>query len=159
MNTLYAVCLSVALACVALMGLGRADATCKPVNGHVISQVTTVLPDGTSCPSPLGLCTVGRLIGGLRGDFYYVAQQLVDNPVSTEVELVLGTIVLTTTQGTLTIQDATLASFAPDGSGAALMTIVQGTDALAGASGRLRSFGIFQQGCVDCDYRGEVCVP
>lgn len=99
------------------------------------------------------------MIGGLHGNFFYVAQQLVNNPVLPDVPLVLGTITLTTTQGVLTIQDSTLASFAPDGSGAGLLTIMQGTGALTGASGRLRTFGVFQQGCVDCDYRGEVCVP
>ena len=118
-----------------------------------------VLPDGSPCPSPIGFCTVGRLNGGIQGDFFYVAEQLIDNPDSMDVEFVVGTIELETSKGNLTMQDASVVSFAPDGSGASVSSITQGTGELTGASGRLRAIGILINGCVDCDYRGELCVP
>ncbi len=119
------------------------------------------LPNGDECPSPLGLCTVGKFIGGIQGNFVFVAEALVPNPdiLNPFVQFTTGVITLETKDGTLTLRDASSVSFEPDGLFASLQTIAGGTGELAGASGRLRAYGVFKGGCVDCDYRGEICTP
>ena len=52
-----------------IMGVGHAQSTCKPVNGHIVSELLT----GPACTSPVGLCTSGRFIGGINGAFVFIA--------------------------------------------------------------------------------------
>jgi hypothetical protein len=154
------------LVVVAAVSLGstavNADATCKTVNGHITSEVVEAFPNGDECP-PLGdlpgLCTVGKFIGGIKGDFRFYATAIIPNPDSAEVVSSTGKIELETKDGTLMLDDASAVSFGADG----LFASVQSVDPeesdgdFSGATGRLRAYGVFQGGCVDCDYRGEIC--
>jgi hypothetical protein len=72
-----------------------------------------------------------------------------------------GNLVLRTKGGTLVFKDAGAFDAIPGSRGdfASVLTVVEGTDALAGATGRLRDEGVFVNGCVDCTYRGEICRP
>ena len=135
--------------------LDQAQAACKSVNGHLTSQVVL----GPACLSPIGFCTEGSFNGGIKGDFFYEALQFIPNPDSTGANFITGVIVLTTADGILIIDDATVASSGADGFGASVLTITEGTDDLVGATGRLRSIGVFIDGCIDCDYKGEFCTP
>ena len=56
------------------VAISSAQAQCKSVNGHITSELVEVFSNGTQCPSPIGLCTEGRFIGGLKGEFTFVAQ-------------------------------------------------------------------------------------
>ncbi len=132
---------------------------CKTVNGHISSEVVETLPNGDPCPSPLGICTVGRFIGGIQGEFYFVAEDFVANPDTDNplVQFTTGLIELETDGGGLTLRDASAVSFDADGLFGSVQTIIDGTGDFAGASGRLRAYGVFMNGCVSCDYRGEIC--
>jgi hypothetical protein len=62
--------------------------------------------------------------------------------------------------GSLVLEDTSTFSLSPDGSVAGLDT-PDGTESTGdcfGATGRLRYMGIFEGGCVDCRYDGEICV-
>ncbi len=161
MKIIKSLLLSLVFGLVLAVSVGSAETKCKTVNGHIKSQVVTELPNGDACPSPLGLCTVGKFFGGIQGDFVFVAEDLVFNPDvdNPQVQFTTGVITLETKDGGLTLRDASSVSFGPDGLFASVQTIAGGTGDLEGASGRLRAYGVFQGGCVDCDYRGEVCTP
>ena len=71
-KTVLLVTSAVLLTAVALpltIGIGHAQSKCKPVNGHIVSELLT----GPECTSPVGLCTSGRFIGGINGDFVFIA--------------------------------------------------------------------------------------
>lgn len=125
---------------------------CKPVNGNLRSEGFT---DG--CASPIGLCTRGRLTGGVQGDFVFVAQSL--SPSDTPgVFFYTGEINVAGNDATLTCRDAGAYSFV-NGSVVDLCTIAGGTGKLAGASGDIKIFGIFANNVGDSDYRGTICTP
>lgn len=145
----------------------RGDA-CKPVDGRLVSQVVPIgqpLSDGSLCAAAPGLfCTTGRFTGGLSGTFDFTATTFdpLANPdfALTGTGFFTGQLVLHTNHGVLIFKDA--GAIAVDGdvlTFASVLTIIEGTDALTGATGRIRDEGIFINGCVDCRYRGEVCSP
>ena len=142
------------------IGMGSAGAECKSVNGNISSRVVTQFSNGEPCLSPVGICTEGRFIGGLKGDFTFTANTLVPTP-EPSVAFTTGDINLLTDCGTLVLRDASAFSLEADGQYAGLDTVDQtaSTGGCAGASGRIRAFGIFIGGCVACDYRGEICFP
>jgi hypothetical protein len=123
------------------------------------------LSDGSLCAAAPGLfCTTGRFTGGLSGTFDFTATTFdaLANPDSalTGTAFFTGELVLQTNRGVLVFKDA--GAVAVDGEVlrfASVLTIIGGTDALTGATGRIRDEGIFINGCVDCRYRGEVCSP
>ena len=64
--------LLLASAIVSLDGNGTAMAgECKSVKGRVVSQLLTA-----GCASPVGLCTIGRFSGDVRGEFVFTATSL-----------------------------------------------------------------------------------
>lgn len=144
---------------VATVSIGSANNSCKTVNGHISSQLLSVA-DG--CESPLGLCTIGRYRGGIQGDFKFVALSASD-PIpdtgSPPVVFTEGIITLDTEKyGKLTIKDASAFELNPaDALFGGVQTIIP--EESDDVSGRLRAYGVFQLGCVDCDYRGEICTP
>ena len=140
---------------------GSAQASCKSVNGHITSHVVEELPNGEDCPSPIDLCTVGKFIGGIKGNFVFVAEDIVENPDTENplVQFTTGVVELNTKRGDLTLRDASAVSFDTDGLFGGVETIVAGTGDLAGTTGRIRIYGVFIEGCVTCDYRGEICTP
>jgi hypothetical protein len=61
-----------------IMGVGHAQSKCKPVNGHIVSELLT----GPACTSPVDLCTSGRFIGGINGAFVFIATSLTEHAQS-----------------------------------------------------------------------------
>lgn len=152
--------MSLAAELIACLSVGIAQAECKFVNGHISSEVVSTFSNGDLCSSPIGLCTEGRFIGGLKGDFRFIAQTLVLTSTP-GVAFTTGDIILTTDDGTLVFEDTSAFSLEPDGQFGGLETVVEGasTGDYAGATGRIRPSGVFMEGCVACDYRGEICTP
>jgi hypothetical protein len=147
---------------------GKED-RCDLVNGTLTSILVPIgqpLSDGTVCAAAPGLfCTSGVATGGLKGLFDFTANTFdpLANPDfgQTGVGFFTGNLVLRTKGGTLVFKDAGAFDAIPGSRGdfASVLTVVEGTDALAGATGRLRDEGVFVNGCVDCTYRGEICRP
>jgi len=143
---------------------------CRPVNGRIVSQAVPIgqlLSDGSLCAAPAGLfCTSGKFTGGLEGTFDFTPTT-VDAPGNpdfplTGIAFFTGELILQTNDGGLVFKDAGALDVAIAGDGgsfASMLTIIEGTGALTGATGRIRDEGIFINGCVDCRHRGEVCLP
>ena len=152
---------AVLLTTVALLltiGIGHAQSKCKPVNGHIVSEQLT----GPECTSPVDLCTSGRFIGGINGDFVFIATSLTshqDTPVTGVVHYT-GDITISTRHGDIFDKDAGAFNAIPDSTGevGSVSTITGGTGRYAGASGRIRIAGTFtpEEGG-DNDYQGELC--
>ena len=157
----------------ALPASGLAD--CKTVKGRVMSSVVFEYSDGTPCPSPL--CTEGRFTGRLKGHIRYFATAaapfnalLQPTPaVPNNVDASTGIITLTPKRfckGALIFADTSAFSYDSnpvvsgkfEGIVSAIETVVAGTGGCAGATGRLRLQGVFDNGCVDCRYVGEICL-
>lgn len=147
-----------------------AGGACKPVNGWIVSRAVPIgqpLSDGSPCAAPPGLfCTNGKFTGRLRGtfDFTPTTVDTSGNPdfALTGIAFFTGELILQTNHGGLVFKDAGALDVAIAGDGgsfASVLTIIEGTGALTGATGRIRDEGIFINGCVDCRYRGEVCFP
>ncbi len=151
-------------------------ADCKSVKGRVISDVVLQYSDGSTCLSPL--CTEGRFTGQLKGQIRYFATAAAPYndllmpmvPVPPNVAASTGIITLSPhhyCSGELVFADTSAFSYDSDpsvsgkfeGIVSAIETIVSGTGTCAGATGRLRLQGVFDNGCVDCKYVGEVCLP
>jgi hypothetical protein len=147
------IALALALAAAAAIGAGAyASSTTQDVHGHLVSHALT-----SGCASPVGLCTAGRLEGVVNGDFVFTADKL--EPSDTPgVFFYTGHIVVDTSRGQLTCQDAGAYSFAdPTGPVVDLCTIVGGTEDWAATSGTLRIHGVFTSaGGGDSRYEGTV---
>ena len=140
------------------MGIGHAQPTCKPVKGHIISAQLT----GPACTSPVDLCTSGRFIGGINGDFVFIAVSLTphhDTPVTGVVHYT-GDMTISTRQGVIFDKDAGAFNAATGSTGdvGSVSTITGGTGRYAGASGHMHIAGTFtaEEGG-DSDYQGLLC--
>ena len=141
---------------------------CIPVSGKLHSQTVAIgqpLSDGMPCAAiPGTFCTTGRVTGRLNGTFDFTATSfdLIANPDAalTGIAYFTGELILRTSHGDLFFRDAGAlnAIAGGDGSFASVLTIIEGTGVYSGATGRIRDEGIFINGCVDCQYRGEVCL-
>ena len=150
-----------------MFSTGSALAECERVKGRIISSQVTVFSDGELCPSPLGLCTEGRFSGDLKGRFKFIASTLtlystLDPTTTPDVAAVTGVNNLQPRKlcnGTLVLTDTSAFSVSPDGFVGGLETIdgIASSGDCKGVSGRIRIEGVFQEGCVDCTYKGEVC--
>ncbi len=159
---------------IALPESGLAD--CKSVKGRVQSSVVFEYSDGTPCPSPL--CTEGRFTGKLKGHIRYFATAAApydillepEPPVPGNVDASTGIITLTPKrfcEGAIIFADTSAFSYDSnpmvsgkfEGIVSAIETVVAGVGGCAGASGRIRLQGVFDNGCVDCRYVGEICLP
>lgn len=155
----------VALATLAIGAPALAD--CEAVKGRVVSTLVAVYSDGTPCPSPLGLCTEGRFTGDLAGKIRFSASSLtpyaVLDPTSPpDTAATTGVIALETDEiceGRIVFDDTAAFSLSADGFVVALDTVnpIESEGSCAGATGRIRISGVFQNGCVDCKYVGEIC--
>lgn len=150
----------------ATVSVAVAQEDCKQVKGRITSQLVSEFSNHEPCPSPIGLCTEGRFTGRLKGKFTFVASTLtpyaeLDPTAPPDVAATTGVIRLRTRLcgGTLVLRDTSTFSLSPEGSFAGLDTAdgMHSTGGCSGASGRLRLAGIFQAGCVDCKYEGEIC--
>jgi hypothetical protein len=161
-----AIVLSVALALLALSSpLGRSLASaaeCKAVRGHQ----EEVQVAGPECASPVGLCTIARLFGALKGDARFSATTIsssIDTPL-TGVVFVTGDTVLEGAalggrQGTLLIKNAAAFRTTDDGDLSDTQVILGGSGDFVGATGSLRISGTFVAGSGSASYEGTVCVP
>ncbi len=150
-----------------IFATGLAHATCKSVDGRIVSQLVSMFSDGTPCPSLLGLCTEGRFTGDLKGRFTFVANALApytdfDPTAPPDVAATTGVVELRPRKfcrGKLVLSDTSSFSLSSDGSVGGIETVDGGASSggCKGVSGRIRIEGIFQEGCVDCSYAGEIC--
>ncbi len=146
-----------------------ADSDCRTVKGRITSELVSTFSNGDPCESNLGLCTEGRFRGDLKGKFTFVANTLTPfialdssaTPGLDNVAATTGTITLNTKfcDGTIVIQDGASFSLTEDGFYASVGVIasMHATGGCMYATGILRQQGVFQGGCVDCKYIGEVC--
>ena len=128
------------LALLTLASNARADDKgCKveEVSGTLAS--TQVV--GAACPSPIGLCTSGKLTGDLAGDFFYTALSVIflSDGVTAIFE---GTIVVTTRRGTITEHDHTIANV-QTGALVDVIPLLGGTKHWKGVTGTLDLTGTF----------------
>lgn len=159
--------LIITIAVLGIVPASHAQSECRTVKGRITSELVEVFSNGEACPSPLGLCTEGRFRGDLKGRFTFVANSLtpftaLDHTAPLELEnlaATTGTITLKTKfcDGTLVINDGASFSLGPDGFYASVGIITQASGGCIDAVGLLRQQGVFQAGCVDCKYVGEVC--
>ena len=119
-------------------GYALASADEQQAHGHLVSQLLT----GPGCTSPIGLCTAGRLDGTINGDFVFSATRL--EPSDTAgVLFYTGHIVVETSTGQVTCQDAGAFQASAPGGVVDLCTITGGTGDWAGVTGHIRIHGTF----------------
>jgi hypothetical protein len=139
-----------------------AGSECKRVQGHLEES----LVEQSDCTSPVDLCTIALMFGGLKGEAHFTASNIIgsaDTP-TTGVVFVIGdtTVVdarLGGMRGTLSIKNAAAFRTTGDGDLVDVQTITGGTGDFAGATGSLRINGNF----VDpvggtSSYEGMVCI-
>lgn len=137
-------------------GQGARAASDRPVQGTIVSRQVT-----TGCLSPVALCTTGEFRGALSGTFDFTATSLVPSSDTPETGVVFytGNIQLHTRDGDVAIRDAGAFNTGTGGDVASVSAIVSGTGAMSGASGFIRIAGVFQAGCVGCEYSGTLRLP
>lgn len=142
---------------------------CIAVKGRVTSETVTVFSNGIDCPSPVGICTEGRLTGRLKGRFRFVAGSLEPfNNGGATPDVFATTGVLTSKsklcRGTAVFNDTSaFATSSVAGDTNLDFASIQTLDGnlssgrCNGATGRIRIQGLFDNGCVDCKYEGRIC--
>jgi hypothetical protein len=141
--------------------VARAEPQCKPVVGSFEAQIS---PEG--CTSPVGLCTAGRVWGGLQGTYHFTMTSLMPNAEAAEVPTILfftGRSIVTLNSGDQVFGiDTGAIDLSPAGGGfASLITFKGGTGAAASASGQIRLRGELDpiEGTTSGDYIGTICTP
>jgi len=141
---------------------GAQGGTCKRLEGFL----EETLVSGPACTSAVGLCTVAKMFGHLKGEAKFTATAFIptsDTP-ATGVVFVTGDTTIVDAKfedrrGTLTVKNAaafnTISGDLVDN-----QTIIAGTDGFAGATGSLRISGTFladEGGTSKID--GTLCLP
>lgn len=137
-------------------GAAWAEPSCRAIHG----SVSLGLAAGP-CNSIVGLCATGELRGVLRGNSQFIGTSLVPNvdTVSTSVVTLTGDNVIHLADGDLFTRDAIVLATTGNGEFAEVDTIVGGTGAYAGASGRFVATGFFGPDGGEGVYHGEICRP
>src|SRR5215475_10722935 len=128
-------------------GLSMAYAAdCRSVRGALEETQVT----GPNCTSPVGLCTVARLIGQVKGQARFTAtaiSQSADTPTTGVVFVIGDTIIddarLGNKRGTVAIKNAAAFRTIGEGDLSDTQVIIGGTGDLLGATGSLRISGTF----------------
>ena len=127
------------------------DAECTPVRAPI---VTTFFVDG--CDSLFGICTEGTIGSGpLAGTTRFTATSL-DTESSQDTIGYTGVLVVTTSQGDVTILDSGALNLV-DSTFFEIDEIAGGTDFFAGAGGTLFSSGLSTPTGFDGFISGQVC--
>lgn len=147
----------VASAVIALMiatSGATAASTCKKINGQF-----TLQPVSEACTSPVGICATGVFKGDIKGNSEFTGTGLVPtvDTTSTGVVLLTGDNVIHTAKGDLTTKDAIAFRTVKPGDFAEVDTVIAGTGAWAGATGRFSAAGTFTTAGGQGNYTGEIC--
>ena len=140
-----------------------ADQQCKPVVGSFEAHLVSI-QDG--CASPVGLCTTGRVWGGIQGTYEFTMTNAIQNgePTVPTILFFTGQSVVTLNNGDTVLGTDTGAIDPPPGQGgfASLITFRHGgTGSTANATGQIRLRGEFDPiaGTTSGDYLGTICTP
>ena len=131
---------------------------CKPVVGSFEAHLVL-----EGCPSPVGLCTAGRVWGGIQGSYEFTMSSAAPNgePDVPTILFFTGHSKVTLKSGDVVLGTDTGAIDLPPGNGgfASLITFKGGTGAMANATGQIRLRGDFDPvaGTTSGDYLGTVC--
>ena len=149
------------LATIAFAVPAFSDQQCKPVVGSFEAHVVTV-----GCTSPVGLCTAGRVWGGIQGTYAFTMTNAIPNgePTAATVLFFTGHSVVTLKSGDVVLGTDTGAIDLPPGQGgfASLITFHPGgSGSTANATGQIRLRGDFDPiaGTTSGDYLGTICTP
>ncbi|MFL6193178.1 MAG: hypothetical protein ACJ75H_03325 [Thermoanaerobaculia bacterium] len=133
-----------------------AEPGCKMVHSRV--DLTANAP---TCGSAIGLCASGVLKGGLQAHSEFIgtsAVPTVDTP-ATGVLVLTGDNTIHTDDGDLFTKDTIVLATTGAGEFGEIDTVVGGTGAWAGATGKLTGTGTFANGVGFGVLIGEVCTP
>jgi hypothetical protein len=142
----------------ATLGLA-ATATAKPCKTFT-GTFTAVAP--ATCPSPVGICTHGTLVGGFPSTYDFVADTLVPTGVPGEFNYT-GHSVITTRKGRLFGSDSGHLTMLPDGTAPFVTTVnlVGGTRKYEGVTGQFVAPGVLDlaTGATVGSYTARICKP
>jgi hypothetical protein len=140
---------------------GFSDQQCKPIVGSFEAHVVT-----EGCESAVGLCTAGRVWGGIQGTYAFTMTNATPNgePTVPTVLFFTGHSVVTLKSGDVVLGTDTGSIDLPPGQGgfASLITFHPGgTGSTANATGQIRLRGDFDPiaGTTSGDYLGTICTP
>lgn len=131
---------------------------CRPINGHFEAQLVPP-PD---CTSAVGVCTAGRVWGGLQGDYQFTMSKLVPTaePETPTISFFTGRSIVHTKDGDLHGVDTGTIDLPPGQGGfASLITWNGGTGPFTATTGQihLRGFLDANAGTTSGDYEGTIC--
>ncbi len=153
-----ATCATLAAVIAAAPATLAARPSCRPVNGHFEARLVPP-PD---CTSVVGVCTAGRVWGGLQGDYQFTMSKLVPTaePETPSIFFFTGRSVVHTKDGDLHGVDTGTIDLPPGQGGfASLISWTGGTGPYASTTGqiRLRGFLDAAAGSTSGDYEGSIC--
>lgn len=151
-------CAALAAAIAAAPATLAARPSCRPVNGHFEARLVPP-PD---CTSVVGVCTAGRVWGGLEGDYQFTMSKLVPTlePETPSIFFFTGRSVVHTKDGDLHGVDTGTIDLPPGQGGfASLITWTGGTGPYAATTGQIRLRGFLDPaaGTTSGDYEGSIC--
>ena len=134
--------------------VARADQQCKPVVGSFEAHLVFA-----GCTSPVGLCTAGRVWGGIQGNYAFTMTNAIPNG-----DLEVPTILFFTGKSTVSLKSGETLLGTDTGSidlarGGFASLITFGTASGSTATGQIRLRGDFDPvaGTTSGDYLGTIC--